>query len=60
MYTTKPPRKNARKPLTTSTQKRKKTVLNLKQKEDIINSIEKQGLSYEKAAIDNNMNISAI
>jgi len=60
MYAIKKPRKNAKKPTTLSEPKRKKTVLNLKQKEDVINSIEKQGLSIEKAASDNNMDISSI
>jgi len=40
--------------------KRKKSVLSIKQKEDVIKSIEERGLSFEKVAADNNLGLSTV
>jgi hypothetical protein len=59
MYAKSNPRKNAKKQNDTIT-KRKRNVLNFKQKEDLINKIECKGFSKEKVATDYNIDYSSV
>jgi hypothetical protein len=60
MYATSNKRKNFQKDSSASEPKRKKSVLSIKQKENVIKSIEEQGKSAEQVAIDNNLSVSTV